>query len=211
MTSAAPLPEDGLSQGLSIRQIQVKTLGRLAREIASLVDPAYPATWGDMLDKISSAPALSAIQKDWLNARLKGTRAEVQIGDYVGPRFPHAVIVGDEPGTRLPSYGAFTPWPCGCGEHLLTAMQDVHLSLKTFGLVNSLHTDLPRLYVALGGPRMIAAGRRAHERLHNWSVPVSGYVYHPQYELRFRHAAHHRLTYGRLIEECATSFSRTRI
>lgn len=148
-------------------------------------------------------------QREWLTALATARDDEylrTTFPDYVGPRWPLTVLVGDTPGTKAPAYGAFTPWPNGCGEHLIKALLDTGQTLRNVGLVNSKGTNLDRLYMELGGPRLIALGQMALSRLNAFDLPISGYVYHPQYEKRFRHRKH--VTYGQQILEAATPFSR---
>jgi len=181
-------------------------------------DQPYARRFGDLANEYYHArgPVTTTLptwlrpeQREWLRA-LAETRGDEYLletfPDYVGPRFPLAVLVGDTPGTRAPAYGAFTPWPNGCGEHLMRALLDTNQTLKNVGLVNSKNTNLDRLYVELGGPRLIALGQMALSRLNVYDLPVSGYVYHPQYEKRFRNRKHRE--YGTAILEATTPFSR---
>lgn len=156
-------------------------------------------------------PAQLAWLNLWLATRSPETRTvitRVRRHDYVGPYRPDGVLVGDTPGTAAPSYGAFTPWPNGCGEHLMNALRDAGVATHRIGLVNSLNVCLLALWTSLGAPRMVALGRNAHRRLTETGIPVAGFVYHPQYELRFRHVPWKRRDYGLRIKEYLTPFSR---
>jgi hypothetical protein len=157
---------------------------------------------------------LTAHQRDWLLAlmvaRVFGLNNTTN--DYVGPSRPLAIIIGDEPGTKLPSYGAFTPWLGGCGLHLLTAIEIAGLRLLNenssrrggIGIVNSRAADLGNLWINLEWPRIITAGKQAYHRVDNMGLPVNGHVNHPQYEKRFNFS--NVQAYGEQIREYTTSF-----
>lgn len=174
------------------------------RETARTIDVGRRVVTPDVINTFNEPRAM------WLKYRQAAVLSgdfHVLFPDYVGPVYPRVVLVGDTPGKKMPSYGAFTPWHDGCGEYLMNALLDAGLSLETIGLVNSLDTNLDRMFIELESPRMIALGQMALSRLNAYDLPVSGFLYHPQYEKRFRHK--HRATYGAQIKELATPFTRT--
>lgn len=163
---------------------------------------------------IVAEPMITAHQRDWLQAlmiaRLHGHNNP--LSDYVGPSRPLAIIVGDEPGTKLKSYGAFTPWIGGCGLHLMTAIEIAGFRLLNehgsrrggIGIVNSRHTDISDLWSSLDTPRIIVAGKQAYSRVDGLNLPINGYVNHPQYEKRFKFSK--VKAYGEQIHEYTTKF-----
>lgn len=157
--------------------------------------------------------SLSDAQRAWLDLLLARHQhstccrlAQAGKNDYVGHARPSALLVGDTPGTAAPSYGAFTPWPNGCGEHLMNCLIAAHVNIQRLGVVNSKGVDLTGLWVCLGGPRVIALGRIAHNRLNAANIPVAGFAYHPQFEKRFRRHWTKQLAYGESIKESMTPF-----
>jgi hypothetical protein len=135
----------------------------------------------------------------------------IELGtDYVGPRWPQALLVADRPvptaDARTP-YGALTPWNGNCADYLFNALYDVYLvaprRIPRIGWVNSHLTDVKRLYVELGSPSVVALGSEAHKALDRQSVPVAGRVDHPQYVRRFKHS--YRAKYGTDIMDIVNS------
>lgn len=189
----------------------IQTFERLARMVNAITPDHSTMTITGVLYEINTTASLDPVQATWLRNRLFVRRdnelADLPDHDYVGPLNPQALLVGDTPGLAAPSYGAFTPWPNGCGMHLLNALVDVQVNVGRIGFVNSAATNLDDLYTVLGrSPRVVALGRTAARRLDKFEgMYLHGYAHHPQYEKRFRH--HERHAYGLQLREGITAWT----
>lgn len=134
---------------------------------------------------------------------------------YIGPTFPHTLIVGDVRGcdgrnckhnTRHYENGtAFMPYPNTSGAYLfdaLTSTPSINPAYARFGCMNACDVDdIHAAFWSLGCPGVVALGARAHDRLTTLNIPHST-VPHPQYIRRFHYTA--GTEYGQLIYEVSS-------
>lgn len=102
---------------------------------------------------------------------------------YIGPPKPRVLFVGDTPGRGPRDVVPFTPKQGSCGTYLFDAIESI--GLRRYGVTNSENQPLRALWVALSGPRTIALGNLAADRLADAEVPYRR-VRHPQWWKRFR-------------------------
>lgn len=102
---------------------------------------------------------------------------------YVGPRWPHLLLLGDvrktgtEPSDLRP---AFMPYPATSGHYLLNALGDV----TDVGIANACDVDDAfALWNALDRPATVALGRNAQRVVH-WA---DRWAPHPQWARRFKY------------------------
>lgn len=105
---------------------------------------------------------------------------------YVGPRFPKALLFGDQRNRPpLQNSPAFGPYPSTSGSYLLS-----HLDVQGFnsiGLANACDVDDPvAIYETLDKPRVIALGTKAGLRCTKVGIRHVT-VEHPQFMRRFHH------------------------
>jgi hypothetical protein len=112
---------------------------------------------------------------------------------YIGSVSPKILLVGDERNITE-EYGEetilpFMPVANSSGSYLMASLPDN--LWREVGIVNGSElepTELKKLHVALGSPRIVALGRRAEAAILRTTIHVDDYVTipHPQYARRFR-------------------------
>ena len=132
----------------------------------------------------------------------------VKFPEYIGPRFPRVLLVGDRRNITK-KYGEetilpFMPVDGNSGEYLFTALQSE--DWKTMGIVNiNDNNNFKDLWDTLNNPPIVALGRMAEKGLRNYNVPEYAYTVtsHPQHVRRFFNSQ--KSEYGKAISRLATT------
>lgn len=140
-------------------------------------------------------------------ARISAQRARHlrQFPGYVGNDAPRYLLVGDEPNGYVPGTRpnpAFMPSTLNSGHYLLDAIIASNQPDIYYGLCNANDgTDITALWNAIGCPRVVGLGQRAHAVLEELQIRHER-LPHPQYVRRFRHGQ--RREYGSQIASTGT-------
>lgn len=125
---------------------------------------------------------------------------------YIGSPHPRALLLGDRHNPRFvtpDSYRApFGPWR-GCGPWLLGTLE--RAQWVELGVANAGEVDVRELITVLGGPPVVALGRRAQSTVEE-QMGVGfhfGVLSHPAYASRFAHS--HQMEYGRALLRVAST------
>lgn len=130
--------------------------------------------------------------------RAEDAAIETQIPTYVGPPTPQWLLVGEE--RNDPRYrSAFVPYRATSGHYLLNCLPEEWR--HDVGILNALEQpDFWKTWHELGGPTVVALGRKAQRVVENAKI-AHGAVPHPQFVRRFHNKE--RKWYGRLLDSAA--------
>jgi len=152
--------------------------------------------------------AAASIIIDAAEKKAKAAQALSKFPEYIGPRWPTALLIGDRRNDPNETILPFMPISGNSGDYLLSSLPAA--AWRSCGIINSddFHgAVLNELLGVLGHPKVIVLGRLAEKRVRPY-LDEDAYVVlpHPQYVRRFHHQD--RYEYGKAITSFAYNYAK---